>query len=82
MKVRLTVTVELEDPKLYELDDEGWPTLGVLGRVDREDVGQYVIEAVSSWGGQFAPGDVFFPRNIKSIRVVGHNFEIKNTRNP
>lgn len=71
MKFRLTVTVDIEDPVIWVLDDEGWPTQRDMGRLSKDDVADYIADAVHSWGGQFAPGDVFFPRNIRSVTVRG-----------
>lgn len=80
MKVRLTVTVEIDDPYIYTLDWNGWANGPPEGKIDREDVGNYVTEAISYWGGQFAPDDPFFSRNIKSVRVRGTDFDILNER--
>ncbi|MBV6636181.1 MAG: hypothetical protein KI788_09780 [Mameliella sp.] len=71
MKFRMTVTVEVDDPHVYDLTDEGWPVPGAEpeGALAHEDVAGYVASAVRAWGGQFAPGDALFPRNIKNVRV-------------
>lgn len=79
MKIRMTVTVNLEDPEVYKLDNEGRPLFST-GKVEREDVGQYVLDAVQCWGGQLPPGHVFFPRNLRSVRVQGKDFDIESNR--
>lgn len=68
MKVRVTVTIELDDPYHYSCDQEGLPTQR-LDRVTRDDVAQYVADAVTYWGGQYPPAHVFFSRNIEDVVV-------------
>lgn len=75
MKYRLTVTVDLKDPGVYDLDSDGWPVGDPDGRVERSDVAIYVAEAVAVWGGSGPPGSPFFPRNIRSVRVSGQGIE-------
>jgi len=75
MKFRMTITVDLEDPRIYDLDSIGWPVADSGERVDKQDVMVFVAEAVSAWGGQFAPGDAFFPRNIRSVAVRADGFD-------
>lgn len=76
MKIRLTVTIDLEDPNIYALDENGQAVGNPIGPIGRDDVGEYVLEAVSVWGGQRAPGDTMFPPNIKSVRVQGTGFDL------
>ena len=80
MKIRMTVTVDLIDAAVYELDHNG-NIIGLsLGTIKREDIGNYVLEAVAIWGGQRAPGDVLAPSNIKSVRVQGQGFDLITER--
>ena len=70
MKIRMTVTVELEDTAHYSPEGE------YEGEVEREDVGQHLLEAVSCWGGQYWPDHVFTPTNIKCVKVTGCDFHL------
>ena len=76
MKIRMTVTVEIDNPNVYDLDDNGQAIGAPRGRIEREDVGEYVLQAVRIWGGSFAPDDPFSPSNIKSVRVQGTGFDV------
>ena len=53
MKVKLKVEIEFED----------------TGNMTKKDVMEYVHTAISRWGGQRHPDDVFFPNNIMSVSV-------------
>lgn len=75
MKVRLTVTVDIEDPNYYPLDENGWACGDPIDKLDRDEVGQYVSEAILTWGGSGPPHGVFNPSNINSVRVQGTNFD-------
>ena len=76
MKIRMTVTIDLIDAAVYDLDHNGYMIGPALGNIEREDVGSYVLYAVSIWGGQLAPGDICAPSNIKSVRVQGQGFDL------
>ena len=80
MKIRMTVTVDLIDAAIYELGQDGYMIGPSLGNINREDIGNYVLEAVAIWGGQRAPGDVLAPSNIKSVRVQGQGFDLITER--
>lgn len=66
---KFTVTVELIDPSVYTLDEEGRAVGPPIDHMKDEEVAGYIAEAVRIFGGQFAPGDPLFPMNIKSVRV-------------
>ncbi len=77
MKYRLTVTLDIEDSNTYALSDDGWAVGAPTGKLDAGTVANHVADAVHHWGGQYAPGDPLFPRNIRSVRVqtnTGHDF--------
>lgn len=80
MKIRMTVIVDLKDQNVYELDDDGWAIGEPLGPIGRVAVGEYVRDAVSAWGGQFAAGDPLFSSNIRSVRVQGIGFDISTPK--
>ncbi len=75
MKIRMTVTIDIIDPAIYNIDSAGGAIGHPIGELDRLDVGTYVCDAVSSWGGQDAPGSPMFPTNIRSVRVQGTGFD-------
>ena len=71
MKVRLTVTVDIDDPGIYPYDEAGLPNGPAEDEIDREHVGEYVLDAVRWMGGSHAAASPFTPRNIRSVRVQG-----------
>ena len=81
MKYRFTVTVTLNDPDIYELDSSGWAIGEPLGRVEHEDVAEYIAGAVGVWGGGGAPDGPFSPTNIEKIVVKGKNTIIDTSDN-
>jgi len=80
MKIRMTVTVDIIDPTVYNLDYNGQALGNPIGELDRADVGSYVCDAVYAWGGQDAPGSPLFPTNIRSVRVQGTGFDFTEAK--
>lgn len=44
---------------------------------DRDDIAQFIFDALSSWGGQFRPDDPLF-RSLKLTKLIvaGKNYEV------
>lgn len=76
-KYRFSITVTLYDPDIYVLNNEGWATGSPIGKIEHKEIAEYIAEAVSFWGGQKAPHDVFFPSNIVRVRVKGKEVDIE-----
>lgn len=64
-KFAFLVEIDLEDTSEdyhEESDTSGF-------NPSRNDVKQYVREAIETWGGQMAPCNPFFPTNINRVLV-------------
>ncbi len=68
-KFTFQVTIDVIDPGIYTLDQDGQKVGPPFDKLDKTAVAGYFAEAVRMYGGCYAPGDPFYPFNIKTVRV-------------
>lgn len=68
-KFTFQVTVEVDNPSVYTLDEDGRAVGPPVDRLNKYEAAGYVAEAVRVYGGAYAPGDPFHISNIVSVRV-------------